>query len=191
MLHNRYSAIINRIPNKQDFSTRKKNYLTESSCEEIQKELRKDYFNRLQKVSLNNLINYVNEDEVPKHRNINIDDFQKPLNYAARQILFSDKIRKINYNWIKKHPNRKSSNEMETVQIPDYNSLIKENNVKKNTMFKANRIYKDKYPVFYDLNYIDEVENKYIKPYLSKDTIVYKDYIQNKKSKMPFNFIIG
>ena len=49
-----------RYPNK---SGNKINYLTETSCSEIQKILRDDYFSRLQKASLNNLINYVTEDD--------------------------------------------------------------------------------------------------------------------------------
>ena len=50
---------------------------------------------------------------------------------------------------------------------------------------------KDDKTLYYDLNYIDDVENKYIKPYLSRNNIKYKEYIENKKSKAPFNFIIG
>ena len=64
-------------------------------------------------------------------------------------------------------------------------------NDKKPLVFKPKKVYIDKYPISYDLNYIDEVEKKFIKPYLSKNNIVYKDYIVNKKSKTPFNFIIG
>ena len=66
-----------------------------------------------------------------------------------------------------------------------------EDNGRKPKLFKAKKIYKDKYPIHYDYNYIDEVEKKFIKPYLSKDNIIYKEYIENKKSKTPFNFIIG
>ena len=56
----------------------KLNYLTDSSCSEIQKLLRKDYFSRLQKASLNNLINYVNEDD-PKFKTTekNIEFYEK------------------------------------------------------------------------------------------------------------------
>ena len=198
MYQSRNKSTITKIPNINNFTQRKKNYLTESSCEQIQKVLRKDYFNRLQKASLNNLINYVNEDDLPRPNNANLEEMnKKPLKYAAKQILFSDKIRKNNYNWIKKHPRKKNYNETETVNIgtfknfEEFKNIMDENNFKKNTMFKAKKVYKDEFPIYYDYNYIDEIEKKYIKPYLSKDNIVYKDYIENKKSKAPFNFIIG
>ena len=193
MLQNRNNSTLNKSLNNNIVIQRKKNYLTESSCDEIQKVLRKDYFNRLQKVSLNNHINYINEDDLPR-QNINIESMnKKPLKYAAKQILFSNKIRKNNYSWIKKHPRKKNYNETDTIKMPIIKNTeeITDYNDKRNSMFKAKKIYTDKYPIYYDYHYIDEVENKFIKPYLSKENIVYKDFIENKKSKTPFNFIIG
>ena len=195
MNNNRNKSTIDQMPYNRYFAQRKKNYLTESSCEQIQKVLRKDYFNRLQKASLNNLINYVNEDDLPRPNNIE-EINKKPLKYAAKQILFSDKIRKNNYNWIKKHLRKKNYNETDAVKIAtiqnigDIKTLEDENDGKKH-MIKAKKIYIDKFPLQYDYHYIDEVENKFIKPYLSNENIIYKDYIPNKKSKTPFNFIIG
>ena len=197
MFKSRNNSTISKIPYKMDFFQGKKNYLTESSCEEIQKVLRKDYFNRLQKASLNNLVNYINEDDIPRQNNMNLEEMnKKPLKYAAKQILFSDKIRKNNYKRIKNHPRKKNYNETDAVKIEplkneDFKNIKDDNNNKKSTLFKAKKIYKDKYPIYYDFHYIDEVENKFIKPYLSKGNIIYKDYIENKKSKTPFNFIIG
>ena len=198
MYHSRNNSTLNRNPINQNIPLKKKNYLTESSCDEIQKVLRKDYFNRLQRASLNNLINYINEDELPRQSNLNLEEMnEKPLKYAAKQILFSDKIRKNNYKSIKRHPRKKNYNETDAVKMhalkfpEDFKNGIEENNEKKNTMFKAKKIYKDKYPIYYDFRYIDDIENKFIKPYLSKDNLIYKDYIENKKSKMPFNFVIG
>ena len=118
MYISRNNSSLNRNPYGKYFSQRKKNYLTESSCDEIQRVLRKDYFNRLQNASLNKLINYVNEDEVQKHKNINLEEMnEKPLKYAAKQILFSEKIKKNNFNWIKKHPKKKTYNETDAVKI--------------------------------------------------------------------------
>ena len=198
MYHSRNNSTLNRNPINQNIPLKKKNYLTESSCDEIQKVLRKDYFNRLQRASLNNLINYINEDDLPRQSNLNLEEMnEKPLKYAAKQILFSDKIRKNNYKSIKRHPRKKNYNETDAVKMhalkfsEDFKNGIEENNEKKNTMFKAKKIYKDKYPIYYDFRYIDDIENKFIKPYLSKDNVIYKDYIENKKSKMPFNFVIG
>ena len=183
-------------------SYRKLNYLTDSSLSEIQKILRKDYFSRLQQASLNHLINYVNEDEIisKNNKNINLEEMhQKPIKYAAKQILFSDKVRKNNFNKIKKNTrnnniiNINKSNTIPVMKDSDNEDYLKDENEndKKPLVFKPKKVYIDKYPISYDLNYIDEVEKKFIKPYLSKNTIVYHDYITNKKSKTPFNFIIG
>ena len=194
----------NELSNKyKSKSLNKMNYLTDSSCSEIQKILRQDYFSRLQKVSLNNLINYVTDEDInykttDKHNHFEEMD-KKHIKYAAKQILFSDKVRKNNFNKIKKQPKRNSLNQKDSRTIPvlkntdSLQDLMKDNNEedKRAFIFKAKKVYKDKYPISYDINYIDEVENKFIKPYLSKNTIVYHDYIPNKKSKTPFNFIIG
>ena len=102
-------------------------------------------------------------------------------------------IRKNNFNRIKKHPRKNLLNMNENKSVDNFNELIRENNEEDNKplIFKIKKVYKDKYPIKYDLNYIDEVENKFIKPYLSKNNVVYHDYIVVKKSKTPFNFIIG
>ena len=194
MYKSKYSSSLKNIPNSRNISNRRKNYLTVNSCDEIQKVLRKDYFERLRSASLNKLINYVNEDDERNNKNLNIEEMnEKPLKYAAKQILFSDKIRKNNFNLIKKSSRKRINTKKDEIKIPseDLIYLDKENNSKKNSLFKPKKIYIDKFPIYYNYNYIDEVENKFIKPFLNKDNIIYKDYLENKKSKMPFNFIIG
>ena len=194
MLKNKYSSSLKNIPYSRNIFNKRKNYLTVNSCDEIQKVLRKDYFERLRSASLNKLINYVNEDDERNNKNLNIEEMnEKPLKYAAKQILFSDKIRKNNFNLIKKSSRKRINTKKDDIKIPseDLINLDKENNTKKNSLFKPKKIYIDKFPIYYNYNYIDEVENKFIKPFLNKDNIIYKDYLENKKSKMPFNFIIG
>ena len=186
----------NRYQNKSQ--DKLNNYLTDSSCNTIQKILRDDYFSRLQKASLNNLINYVTEDDnnfkTNKNIHLTLDNIhKKPIKQAAKQIVYSNMIRKNNFNRIKKHPRKNLLNMNENKSVDNFNELIRENNEEDNKplIFKIKKVYKDKYPIKYDLNYIDEVENKFIKPYLSKNNVVYHDYIVVKKSKTPFNFIIG
>jgi len=194
MLKSKYSSSLKNIPYSRNISNKRKNYLTVNSCDEIQKVLRKDYFDRLRSASLNKLINYVNEDDERNNKNLNIEEMnEKPLKYAAKQILFSDKIRKNNFNLIKKSSRKRINTRKDEIKIPseDLINLDRENNTKKNSLFKPKKIYIDKFPIYYNYNYIDEVENKFIKPFLNKDNIIYKDYLENKKSKMPFNFIIG
>ena len=194
MYKSKNSSSLKNIPYSRNIANRRKNYLTINSCDEIQKVLRKDYFERLRSASLNKLINYVNEDDERNNKNLNIEEMnEKPLKYAAKQILFSDKIRKNNFNLIKKSSRKRINTKKDEIKIPseDLIYLDKENNTKKNSLFKPKKIYIDKFPIYYNYNYIDEVENKFIKPFLNKDNIIYKDYLENKKSKMPFNFIIG
>ena len=111
----------NKYKNK---SESKLNYLTDSSCSEIQKILREDYFYRLQKASLNNLINYVTEDDPnfntnKQAMNIHLEEMhKKPIKYAAKQILFSDRVRKNNFNRIKKYPRKNILNINESETIP-------------------------------------------------------------------------
>ena len=186
----------NRYQNKSQ--DKLNNYLTDSSCNTIQKILRDDYFSRLQKASLNNLINYVTEDDnnfkTNKNIHLTLDNIhKKPIKQAAKQIVYSNMIRKNNFNRIKKHPRKNLLNMNDSKSVDNFNELIRENNEEDNKplIFKIKKVYKDKYPIKYDLNYIDEVENKFIKPYLNKNNVVYHDYIVVKKSKTPFNFIIG
>ena len=195
------NSTINANPINISYSKKKtnnkSNYLTESSYAEIQSALRKDYFNRLQNISLNKRSNYVYEDEM-RDMNKNLEDgYERPTKYAAKQIMFSNKIRKDNYNKIKKNPRKNGSmphfSNQSTIDKDDYNeykTLLEENN-RKSPLPVIKKMFKDKSPLYYDLNYIDDVENKYIKPYLSNNNIVYREYIENKKSKAPFNFIIG
>ena len=165
------------------------NYLTESSCEQIQQALRRDYFKRLQSVSINNhQNNIIDGNEEMKHRNINFEEMDEgPMRYAAKQIMFSNKI--------KKHPGKIKHSGLDSTanqvfnNTEEYRNQITNN--KKIDLPVIKKVVKDRNPIHYDLGYIDEVENKYIKPFLSKDNIIYTDFIENKKSKAPFNFYIG
>ena len=174
------------------------NYLTEASCLRIQEALRQDYFKRLKNVSINKLQNNFFDNEETKIRNLNLEEmYEKPTKYAAKQIMFSNKIRKDNYDWIKKHPKKSKNNELDFESNHVYNNTeeyrkqIMESHEKKSPLPVIKKPVKDKNPLYYDLGYIDEVENKFIKPFLSNDNIIYTDFIKNKKSKTPFNFIIG
>ena len=178
----------------------KPNYLTESSYEQIQKVLRKNYFNRLENISKNKQPNYIYDDEI-KEVNKNIDEFnERPTKYAAKQIILSNRIRKDNYNKIKNNKKKILNNSALTIlsnkininklDKEKYEELLDENK-RKSPLPLIEKKCKDDKTLYYDLNYIDDVENKYIKPYLSRNNIKYKEYIENKKSKAPFNFIIG
>ena len=194
---------INQASEFPPYSRKKKNikphYLTEASYEQIQKILRKDYFNRLENISKSKQTNYIYDDDI-KEINKNIEEFERPTKYAAKQVILSNRIRKDNYNKLKKKPKNSSYNSsLRNLSSPiminnnneDYRTLLDENKNRKSPLPVIKKVFKDNSPLYYDLNYIDEVENKYIKPFLSNNNIKYRDYIENKKSKAPFNFIIG
>ena len=194
--HRRANASCENINSRYN---KKSNYLTETTCEKIQQALRKDYFRRLKSVSVNKLQNdFFDNNEERKLRNINFEEmYEKPTTYAAKQIMFSNKIRKDNYNWIKKHPKKSRNNELDFLSnqifndTEEYRKQFMESSAKKSPLPVIKKVTRDKNPLYYDLGYIDEVENKFIKPFLSNDNIIYTDFIENKKSKAPFNFIIG
>ena len=173
------------------------NYLTESSCEQIQKALRRDYFKRLESVSINNLqFNIIDGSEELRQRNNNLEEInERPMRYAAKQIMFSNKIRKDNYNWIKKHPTKLKNDVLDSNANQVFNNTEEYRNQitanRKIDLPVIKKVVRDRNPIYYDIGYIDEVENKYIKPFLSKDNIIYTDFIENKRSKAPFNFYIG
>ena len=51
--------------------------------------------------------------------NIHLEEMQrKPIKYAAKQILYSDRVRKNNYNRIKKHPRKSLLNMNDSETIP-------------------------------------------------------------------------
>ena len=48
---------------------------------------------------------------------------------------------------------------------------------------------KDFHAIKLEKNYIDNVENLYIKPYFDKNNVVYTDYLKDSRSKIPLNII--
>ena len=46
----------------------------------------------------------------------------------------------------------------------------------------------DRYPIKIEKNYIENIENKYINPFVNNDNIIYTELIENKRSKIPLNF---
>ena len=204
---------INYPNNRYNYSYKNNNYnhrhknLTESSYIEMQKALRKNYFNRLQSISLNKMPNYIYDDE-NKDIHKNLEEMnERHTKFAAKQIMFSNRVRKDNYSKIKKGPKKILYNEsLPQLSTPmeilnndindnkrEYmaNMDAKENRYRKSPLPVIKKNIIDKSPLYYDLNYIDDVENKYIKPFLSNNNVKYFEYIKNTKSKAPFNFIIG
>ena len=191
MYQSRNKSTITKIPNINNFTQRKKNYLTESSCEQIQKVLRKDYFSRLQKASLNNLINYVNEDDLPRPNNANLEEInKKPLKYAAKQILFSDKIRKNNYNWIKKHPRKKKYNETETVNIgtfknfEEFKNIMDENNFKKIQCLRLKKFIKMNFLFLMIIIILMKLKKNILNHIYLKKILFIKNILKIKKVKL-------
>ena len=168
-------------------------YLSDQSCEEIERIINNNFFSNRSKESLIHYqpIRFVTEKylELPPIKNKNEQD-----EYTKKKNLKSKKEKE----QIKKHLNSMSSDDigLNTKYRELRKILLEKKNSKKGTYkMKLPKLVKkkpiDKFPIKYKSNYIDQVENNFIKPYFNKDIIVYDDFIENKQSRIPFNFIIN
>ena len=178
--------------------------LTEDKYNSIKNKLRKDYFSRLEKVSINKFSPIIikAEDEDMNGNGYGIN--QKNLHSSTfpdieKKKMFSNAIRKINFSWIKEHPRKKHIDKEEAriarqvlSSTEDYRKeIIAKMQMKERELPKIKKVYKDYNEIKYKPGYIDEVEKLFIKPYLSKSKEKYIDFVKIEKSKVPFNFIIS
>lgn len=175
-----------------------KDYLNDNSCRRIQSLMRNNYFSRLDRASLKHfqpkLVPENNQSEslpsIKKHHPI--------MTKQYKQILFSNKIRQENFEKEKKNPKKKKQRiktEINNNEL-DYRKELEENLAKGVRKAKLPTIKRkqlvDYNALKYDTHYIDTIESRFICPYLNKNKYsVYTDYIENKKSKIPLNFIIS
>ena len=165
-------------------------YLSDESCEEIEKIINNNFFSNRSKQSLIHYqpIRFETERylELPPIKNKNEQDYMK------KKTLKSKKEQKA------KHINTMSADDIGlNTKYRELRKILleKKKNSKGTFKMKLPRLAKkkpiDRFPINYKPSYIDQVENNFIKPYLSKDNIVYDDFIENKQSRIPFNFIIN
>ena len=175
-------------------------YLNDKSCKKIQSIMRRNFFNRLELAS-------------PKYYDAKVEKSPEvllpPIKKAKRkskltlQLAFSDKIRKENFERGKKykltHPQTETSKSYREMTArayeDDYRKEMEDNLSKGIRKAKLPKIERrqlvDFHAMKYDTRYIDKVEEKFIKPFLSRDNMIYCDYIENKKSRIPLNFMIS
>ena len=166
-------------------------YLSDQSCEEIERIINNNFFSNRSKESLIHYqpIRFVTEKylELPPIKNKNEQN-----EYMKKKKLKTNKEQKI------KHLNAMSTDDIGlNTKYRELRKILleKKKNSKGTFKMKLPRLAKkkpiDRFPIKYKPSYIDQVENNFIKPYLSKDNIVYDDFIENKQSRIPFNFIIN
>jgi len=184
-----YHKNINRNKIKSD-------YLLKS--DRIKSLIKYDYFTRIDKSSVIHFL--------PKYENMNpLDDVKNikrkrkltPLGRKEKSKKFSDKIRKENSTNMKyKKPKLKPVLSLNEFLVIKTNIELYKQELIKNQLngkkFNLPKIEKrkpiDKHPIKIEKNYIENIENKYINPFVSNDNIVYTELIENKKSKIPLNF---
>ena len=182
-----YETIIENINKKPLFYY---DYLSDESCENIKTIVENNFFSNNNKESLiyyNPIkFKFSNNIELPLINNL------KPKNEFNNKINQSIKKENLEIKKKIKH-NSKSYNNIK-IQSEENNNLFNKVNVLKNRKILLPKLKKktpiDKFPIKYHSNYIDQVEKFFIKPYLNKDNIIYEEYIENKQSKIPFNFIM-
>ncbi len=152
-------------------------YLNEFSCNKIHNLLRKNYFERVDQASLKNFLPkfvYYGQ-EKPKI----VVHYQLPeIKNKSKKIQLSEKIRKNNKSRLlrlkeeyKKELNKKKDDVISEAE-EDYKNEIQENEekgIRKAKLPKLQKkVLKDPFPIIYETKYIDNVEEKYIKPYHNK-----------------------
>ena len=162
-------------------------YLSDESCENIKSIVDNNFFSNNNKESLI----YYQPIKIQLTKNIELP----PINNTIQKNEFNNNcnksMKKENLG-IKKRikTNSKSYNNI-NIHSEGNNNLFKKVNIKKIQLPKLKKKPPiDKFPIKYHSNYIDQVEKSFIKPYLNKDNIIYEDYIENKQSKIPFNFLM-
>ena len=166
-------------------------YLSDESCEEIERIINNNFFSNRSKQSLIHYqpIRFETEKyiQLPPIKNKNEQN-----EYMKKKKLKTNKEQKI------KHLNAMSTDDIGlNTKYRELRKILleKKKNSKGTFKMKLPRLAKkkpiDRFPIKYKPSYIDQVENNFIKPYLSKDNIVYDDFIENTQSRIPFNFIIN
>lgn len=181
-----------------------KDYLNDNSCRRIQSLMRNNYFSRLDRASLKHFQPKLVPENNQSESLPSIHKRHPIMTKQYKQILFSNKIRQENFEKEKKKPKKKKQ-KMETEindnlficnNEMDYRKELEDNLAKGVRKAKLPKIERkqlvDYNALKYDTRYIDSIENRFICPYLNKNKYsVYTDFIENKKSKIPLNFIIS
>lgn len=175
-------------------------YLTEKSCQKLQEILRKNYYARLEKISMRNYQPKV----IQPSKSVVLPPIHKhtrKLSNQLKQIIFSSKVRKSVIGKPKPRKNtfdstsslnlKKELSSKETQEFEEMRENLEKRSRKARLPFLEKKVPRDPHEIKYETRYIDEVEEKYIQPYLDKKNIVYVEYVKSRRSKVPLNFMIS
>ena len=135
----------------------------------------------------------------PRNKNNNKNK-ENSMVKIAKQILYDNKIREKNYLRIKTYKNKiqNENNKNENKNNITNNYDNDDDNIER-YLFQKRKFYVNKRNkrlldfsgnIKPGPNYIDEVEKKYIRPYIMKENKSFVDFVENKKNKILFYFII-
>ena len=165
-------------------------YLTDKKVQHLQQLIKQKYFERLERASIQNYKPKITTST--SNENTTLPPINK-LSNLSRQLMFSDKLRKEQFEHIKKYEvklHKKQKFYLEQLTTKDNETEHSTKDIRKAQLPKITKRIIDTHPIPYKNGYIDDIENKYIKPFTTNSNTIITDYIQNKKSLIPFNFII-
>ena len=168
-------------------------YLTDKKVQHLQQLMKRKYYERLERASVQNYKPKITTST--SNDNVILPPINR-LSNLSRQLMFSDKLRKEQFEHIKKYEvklHKKQRPYLDQLTTTTNNNETEHNSTKDIRKAQLPKITKhiiDPHPIPYKNGYIDDIENKYIKPFTTNNNTIITDYIQNKKSLIPFNFII-
>ena len=161
-------------------------YLSDESCSNIEKIVKNNFFSKNPKESLI----YYNPIKLTSRNDIELPPIKTQKNdYLSSNISKIIKKEKIVNSMSDNQIRKKKPFQLFKKQL----KLILNNPlmIRKASLPKLDKKPPiDRFPIKYKENYIDNVEKNFINPYLNKGNVIYNDFLENKKSKIPFNFII-
>jgi hypothetical protein len=162
-------------------------YLSDESCRNIEKIVKNNFFSKNPKESLI----YYNPIKLTSRNDIELPPIKTQKNdYLSSNISKIIKKEKIVNSMSDNHIRKKKPFQRlfkKQLKLILNNPLM----IKKAALPKLEKKPPiDRFPIKYKDNYIDNVEKHFINPYLNKGNVIYNDFLENKKSKIPFNFII-
>ena len=176
---------------KKNLYNKKHYFLNESSLDIIKNKMKKNFFIRLKRASANQFA------PVLINADYKLPPIHKELPKIGKkiQIEFWDKIRKDLFENNKNKKYSANNSYISKSVNEDFNEFTLEykQQILKNKKIDLPKIekkqLKDFHAIKLEKNYIDNVENLYIKPYFDKNNVVYTDYLKDSRSKIPLNII--
>lgn len=161
-------------------------YLSDTHCNLLNNKMKKAFFSKLDKVSLRH---WNPSFKVEADSLLELKPKVPILTPIVKAKIMSNRVREVNRSTLRKRSNNQMKATIDTVKnkvnIKEYLSQSERKISLPKLVKKSISIGND---IQYQTKYIDKIENYFINPYLKNQNKSGNYYIQNKKSKIPFNF---